>query len=122
MLPRKIKLYAEYGCWPIWGVNEIYNSPPEKLPLCQETIARLNAWQDAYNSAYNSDYSDEWGGFSSQEAYMCWKREGLKLWKQMQQELGQEYEVYYGTYHNGRSQLIYCSEELSDELKELLDS
>ncbi|WNZ24528.1 hypothetical protein HJG54_17825 [Leptolyngbya sp. NK1-12] len=115
-------MYAEYGCWPIWGIDEIYNGPPEKFPLRQETIARLNAWQDAYNTAYNSDYPDEWGGFPSQEAHLDWRREGLKLWKQMQQELGAEHDVYYSAYFDGRPQLIYRSEELPDELKGLLDN
>jgi hypothetical protein len=45
----KIKLWADYGSYPIWVVDEIDNIAPEELPLSQPTIQRLNAWQDTYD-------------------------------------------------------------------------
>jgi hypothetical protein len=118
---EKIKLYAEYGCYPTWGMEDPGDFPPDWLPLSQETIDRLNAWQKTYDTAYTSNYSDEWGGFPDQKARMVWEREGLSLWLQMQQELKAKHEVYYRAYFDKRPQLIYRLEELPDDLSKLLN-
>jgi hypothetical protein len=36
----RIKLWADYGSYPLWGVDEIDNIAPEELPLSQATIQR----------------------------------------------------------------------------------
>ncbi len=41
----RIKLWADYGSYPLWGVDEIDNIAPEELPLSQATIQRLNAYK-----------------------------------------------------------------------------
>ena len=52
----RIKLWADYGSYPLWGVDEIDNIAPEELPLSQATIQRLNPWQDTYDKTLNQDY------------------------------------------------------------------
>ncbi|MEH1929068.1 MAG: hypothetical protein V7K14_17310 [Nostoc sp.] len=46
---------ADYGCYPLWWVSsdEIGNIDPETLPLSQETIKRLEKWEEIYNAKLN---------------------------------------------------------------------
>lgn len=90
----RIKLWADYGSYPIWGVDEIDNIAPEELPLSQETIERLNAWQDAYDRTLNQDYPPL-SGFPSLQAELKFKLEAINLWKKLRLELAPDYEVFY---------------------------
>jgi hypothetical protein len=91
---QRIKLWADYGSYPLWGVDEVDNFAPEELPLSSETIADLHQWQDSYDATLNQDYPPL-SGFSSAEVEANFKQEGVQLWKQLRQELSAEYEVYY---------------------------
>lgn len=97
----RIKLWADYGSYPIWGVDEIDNIDPEELPLSQETIDRLNAWQDAYDQTLNQDYPPL-SDFPTLQAKLNFKLEAINLWKKLRLELAPDYEVFY---QNG-SQLL----------------
>ena len=90
----RIKLWADYGSYPIWGVDEIDNIAPEELPLSQQTIDRLNAWQDAYDQTLNQDYPPL-SDFSSPQAKRNFEREGINLWQKLRVELAPDYEVFY---------------------------
>ena len=93
-MKQRIKLWADYGSYPLWGVDEIDNFAPEELPLCSKTIKRLHQWQDNYDLTLNEEYPPE-SGFSSPQAEETFKQEGYQLWLSLRQELGSEYEVYY---------------------------
>jgi hypothetical protein len=90
----RIKLWADYGSYPLWGVDEIDNIAPEELPLTQETIQRLNAWQDTYDQTLNQEYPPL-SNFPNQQAEMDFQQEGISLWKQLRLELAPDYEVFY---------------------------
>jgi hypothetical protein len=90
----RIKLWADYGSYPIWGVDEIDNIAPEELPLSQQTIDRLNAWQDAYDQTLNQDYPPL-SDFSSPQVKRNFEREGINLWQKLRVELAPDYEVFY---------------------------
>lgn len=90
----RIKLWADYGSYPLWGVDEIDNIAPEELPLSKETIQRLNAWQDTYDKTLDQDYPPL-SDFPNQQAEMDFKQEGISLWKQLCLELAPDYEVFY---------------------------
>jgi hypothetical protein len=90
----RIKLWADYGSYPLWGVDEIDNIAPEELPLSQETIQRLNAWQDTYDRTLNQDYPPL-SDFPNQQAEIDFNQEGISLWKQLLLELASDYEVFY---------------------------
>ncbi|HLO48831.1 MAG TPA: hypothetical protein VK211_10495 [Kamptonema sp.] len=92
----KIKLWADYGCWPIWGVDEIDNIDPAEMPLSLETITRLNLWQEIYDATLNQEYPP-WSAFPSQKAEEVFKQDGIELWKQLRFELAPDYEVFYQT-------------------------
>lgn len=90
----RIKLWADYGSYPIWGVDEIDNIDPEELPLSQETIDRLNAWQDAYDQTLNQDYPPL-SDFPTPQAKQKFEQEAIKLWQKLRVELAPDYEVFY---------------------------
>lgn len=92
----KIKLWADYGCWPIWAVDEIDNIDPADLPLNSATIKRLNSWQDTYDQTLNQEYPPL-SAFPNQEAEISFKQEGFELWQQLKAELTPDYEVFYQT-------------------------
>ncbi len=92
----KIKLWADYGCYPIWGIDEIDNIAPEELPLSSYTIQRLNTWQEAYDKTLNQEYPPL-SNFPNLQAEIDFEREGLMLWEQLRLELAPNYEVFYQT-------------------------
>jgi hypothetical protein len=94
----KIKLWADYGSYPIWVVDEIDNIAPEELPLSQPTIQRLNAWQDTYDQTLNQDYPPL-SAFPNQQAEIDFNQEGIRLWEQLRLELSPDYEVFYQNNH-----------------------
>ncbi|MGB3754944.1 MAG: hypothetical protein WBA07_01035 [Rivularia sp. (in: cyanobacteria)] len=95
-MKEKIKLMADYGCYPLWWVNseKIGDIDPETLPLSQETINRLEKWAEMYDEILNED-EPTLSSFSSNDEQESFEKEGINLWKQLKQELASTYEVVY---------------------------
>ena len=110
---KKIKLWADYGAFPLWGVDEIDNIDPAEMPLNLTMIGRLQKWQSAYDATLNQDYPPD-SGFETAAAKEAFEREGVALWQQLRQELSGEYEVWYLSDHLGR--LLHHPDELPIEI------
>ena len=91
---KKIKLMADYDCYPLWGIDEIGEIDPSELPLSEETIKRLTKWKGIYDDILNWD-DPAASDFTSEAERLAFEREGISLWQQLQKELGYEYTVYY---------------------------
>ncbi|MDM3858823.1 MAG: hypothetical protein PT118_03040 [Aphanizomenon gracile PMC644.10] len=93
---EKIKLMADYECYPLWWVNsdKAGDIDPETLPLSQETITRLQKWADIYDAKLNWEDPGNSPGFSAEEK-TAFEEEGISLWKQLQKELAPNYEIVY---------------------------
>lgn len=93
---EKIKLMADYGCYPLWWMSpdKIGNINPETLPLTQETITRLEKWEESYNAKLNWQDPGNSPDLSPEEE-AAFENEGISLWKQLQKELAPNYEVVY---------------------------
>ncbi|MBF2049792.1 MAG: hypothetical protein IGS54_20900 [Elainella sp. C42_A2020_010] len=113
---KRIKLDVDWFGWPTWDLDSVGDFDPAELPISQEALNRLRAWQLAFDANFNHDYPPD-SGFSSEEAREEWYREGIKIWLQLQQELGSDHEVYYSFTHNGKGQLFKL-DELPDELRD----
>ena len=96
-MAEKIKLMADYGCYPLWWVSpkKVGNIDPKTLLLSQETIKRLDKWEEIYNAKLNWEDPANSSGFLSEEAEAAFEEEGISLWKQLQKELASNYEVVY---------------------------
>ncbi len=93
---EKIKLMADYGCYPLWweSPKKVDNIDPKTLPLIQETIKRLNKWEEIYNAKLNWEDPANSPDLSA-EAEAAFEEEGISLWKQLQTELAPNYQVVY---------------------------
>lgn len=102
-MKEKIKLMADYGCYPLWWVSseKIGDIDPETLPLSQQTINRLKKWAEMYDAKLNED-EPTLSSFSSNEEQENFEEEGVYLWKQLKQELAHKYEVVYFSDKQGK--------------------
>ena len=98
-----VKLMADYECFPLWGmdVGQIGEIDPNWLPLSEETKRKLIDWGKKYDHTLNRSNPAS-SGFKSQEAEEHFEREGYRLWKELQVELGSQYRVYYHSSVTGR--------------------
>ncbi len=95
-MAKKIKLMADYGCYPLWWTNSTQagDIDPSNLPLSNATVERLEKWADIYDAKLNQD-DPAASYFPSLEASSAFEEEGISLWKQLQKELAPDYEVVY---------------------------
>ncbi|MBB4017451.1 MULTISPECIES: hypothetical protein [Chelatococcus] len=91
---RKIKLMADYDCWPLWDLDEIRNVNPETLPLSATLKAALEAWAASYSETLDRDNPVE-SGFSSKAAAIAFNKEGRRLRDQLKVELPSFQIVYF---------------------------
>ena len=110
-MSKKLSIRTEYSAWPIWDVDDFGYIDPAKLPLKQETIDQLKAWQATLDATLNQAYPPD-SDFPSEEARRAWKQEGINLWQQVQDELEPEYEVYYHLYYNHKKYLVRHFDDL----------
>ncbi|MBK1989974.1 hypothetical protein A0J48_020975 [Sphaerospermopsis aphanizomenoides BCCUSP55] len=92
----KIKLMADYGCYPLWWASsdKAGDIDPETMPLSEETISRLEKWADIYDARLNWQDPGNSPDLSPEEE-AAFEQEGISLWKQLQKELAPNYEVVY---------------------------
>ncbi|MEG5163802.1 hypothetical protein QUB37_25810 [Microcoleus sp. AT3-A2] len=94
MMLQRIKLMPDYSCYPLWNRDDGGDIEPWELPLSEATIERLLNWQDIYDQTIDWDDPAS-AGFASEKEKRVFEREGISLWKQLQKELGDEYEIVY---------------------------
>lgn len=94
MMLQRIKLMPDYSCYPLWDRDDGGDIEPWELPLSEATIERLLNWQDIYDRTIDWDDPAS-AGFASAQEEIAFEREGISLWKQLQKELGDEYEIVY---------------------------
>jgi hypothetical protein len=94
MMLQRIKLMPDYSCYPLWDRDDGGDIEPWELPLSEAIIKRLLNWQDIYDGTIDWDDPAS-AGFASEKEKMVFEREGVSLWKQLQKELGDEYEIVY---------------------------
>ena len=95
-MKKKIKLMADYGCDPLWGVefDDIGDIDPTTLSISETTIKRLQKWVKSYEESLNWSDPDDSLPLSEQEL-ITFEEEGINLWLKLIEELGENYEVIY---------------------------
>jgi len=95
-MKKKIKLMADYGCYPLWWVDPdlVGNITPHSLSLSQETLDRLSNWAASFDATLNQDYPPD-SGFASEQDAQAFEEEGISLWQQLNQELAPDIEILY---------------------------
>lgn len=92
---RTIRLMADYECWPLWEPEgDPYPVEPESLPLLVLLREQLWSWAAVYDATLNrADPASS--GFSSETERQKFIQDGSALQRQLQDELGDDYEVTY---------------------------
>jgi hypothetical protein len=103
MMSKKLKLMADYGGTVLWGVDaaDVGAIDPGILPLTDGLKAAIRAWADAYDRTLNQDYPPV-SGFADQAEQETFEQEGMRLWRQLQAQLGPDWSVAYYSDRDGK--------------------
>jgi len=85
-LSKRIKLMAEYGCDPLWALDEdLYGCfPAEDLGLSPELAAAIDVWGEAYQDAFDAD--DPAKSLWSEEQHIAHHAAGRRLAGRLKRE------------------------------------
>ncbi|MCL4767031.1 MAG: hypothetical protein KJZ80_12400 [Hyphomicrobiaceae bacterium] len=84
-LPKRLRLAAEHGCWPIWDDETGDNVDPADLDLSEALLRRLEAWDSAWQATFD-EADPRSSGFAAEAAVQCWKAEGQAIAAQLAEE------------------------------------
>ncbi len=92
----KIKLMADYECFPLWNCDEtlIGNINPAELPISSSTQEKLMQWSDIYDATLNTEDPLQ-SGFTNEKERWNFERMGFDLWIMLIKELPKDYTVLY---------------------------
>ncbi len=93
---QSIKLMPEYGQTVLWhhGGDKVGPIDASQLPISEELRCSLKEWAFTYDDTFNQENPRD-SGFSSPEQEAAFEEEGMRLWRQLQSELGSEWNVVY---------------------------
>jgi hypothetical protein len=96
-MTKKIRLMVDYGCDPLWWdePDKVGDIDPETLPLQEKTIEQLHNWAKMYDKTLDWDNPADSPGFANKQEEETFEKEGILLWKQVQKELADQYEISY---------------------------
>jgi hypothetical protein len=91
---RKVKLMADYNCFPLWEASAgvVGNIDPSSLPISQELINKLTFWAELYDATLNLNDPLKSGFDNAHEEY-AFIQLGRKLREQLKIELGLNFSV-----------------------------
>jgi hypothetical protein len=92
MSTKKIKLMADYQCYPLWDIEKVGNIDPNKLPISAVLKKHLNIWAECYDEIIEEP---RLSGFKNEMEALAFEAQGQFLWRLLQKELGDTYEVFY---------------------------
>jgi len=88
---RKLKVMADYGCWPLWEEVDGTNVDPEVLPLSDDLISGLHAWQGEFDASLDEEYPPD----SKLPDEAAFDRRGRELALELDRRLGPTFRVRY---------------------------
>ncbi len=103
MYTKKIKLMADYQCYPLWDIEKVGNIDPDKLPISIVLKKYLNLWAECYDENLVLE-EPRLSGFKNEIEALAFEAQGQFLWRQLQKELGNTYKVFY--FNHLTSQLL----------------
>ena len=93
---RKIKLMADYQCWPLWGAlsGRYGDIDPDDLPISNALRANLIQWAADYDATLVGD-DPKRSGFATPEAKAAFASIGTRLRNELAAELGSGFQVTF---------------------------
>lgn len=101
-MSKQLRLHADYALTVLWGVHPEELGPfhPDELPLTEDLRAAIMRWAEVYDNTLDPDHPEDAGFKTSAEA-KAFDEEGLRLWKELQSQLGPDWRVtYYSSYQS----------------------
>lgn len=91
----RIKLMADYQCFPLWGADEenLGNISPHSLPISEKLKEDLIEWGNQYDLTLNLDDPAN-SGFKDENAELHFRKFGEQLLQRLQIELGRGYSIF----------------------------
>lgn len=102
---KKMKLMAEYGGTVLWNVDPSTVGPIDvnTLPISEDLKSAIQDWADFYDQTFNENDPGESAFHDFKEATV-FESEGRRIWRELQRELGKEYQIKY--YSEQESRLL----------------
>jgi hypothetical protein len=93
---KRIKLMADYHCFPLWEAGEgcFGNIDPNDLPISTALIEDLSLWARKYDDTLNEDAPNK-SGFENSDLESMFFDMGRDLLDRLRFELDGKYEVEY---------------------------
>lgn len=93
---NRIKLMADYGCYPLWGTtpDNFGDIAPDLLPISIDLQESLQKWATRFEAILNIDDPAS-SGFKSKLEEDTFINDGHLLAQRLRDELGSEYEIIY---------------------------
>lgn len=89
-----LKIMPAYGHFPIWNnQSENRNIDPQNLLISKELCRDLYLWSKQFNNNLNVN-NRSLSGFKSLDDEVAFTEKGIELKQKLEQELGQNYQVY----------------------------
>lgn len=91
---RRIKLMADYECFPIWEASPgvVGNIDPQELPISSGLRERLMLWAETFDKTLHRDDPAS-SGFANECDESAFRDEGEGIARALQDELGDGYVV-----------------------------
>jgi hypothetical protein len=104
VMVRHIEIIPEYFACPITDRDAGEEMYMEDVPISQSLKDRLQAWAERFDATIDvtHPYESPNPGFASPEDQADFVAQGYVLWHDLQQELGQEFVMFYFDVIQGR--------------------
>lgn len=92
---------ADYGCWPLWDVDNPNDLPLDGFNLPDNLRTRLEKWTIEFEQSFDWDNPGDSTPTPSgvAEVEKAWakafRKEGAFVWLELRKELAEEYEISY---------------------------
>lgn len=91
---RKLRVMADYDCWPLWDDGTCLNVDPASLPLSADLVRELSAWSARFDAILNRDDPAR-SAFPTLDDRARFLAEGRRLSDRVKSELGPGWIVRY---------------------------
>jgi hypothetical protein len=94
--PSKIRIMAEYECFPIWIIRgaQTLNVPPRDLEIDQDLAGELQRWATDFDMTYKPDDPLS-SGFPDADDEREFNERGQRLARRVATAIGPKFEVTY---------------------------
>lgn len=86
----------DYECFPLWyrDGDIFYNLDPSELAIKESLRKLILQWGKEFDETLNS-LSPKESAFKSHEEEIAFENKGLKIWRELIKEIGEDYDIEF---------------------------